>query len=173
MAVDNTCLSLGTQDLTCCSWNAIRPLLSSSSARNSSRSLQELLVWRRKWTGAQLWKKELGLIVLFTGSQFTRCQQEDRRRLSRQETPHDCNLGKHLLRSWYWWHMYLFFHLCDYNWQLLAVCLFVQHLPHVEDTDCCSRSLHPAHFCVIHQHNSRPEQDQNEAEILFQPLPSD
>ena len=64
MAVDNTCLSLGTQDLTCCSWNAIRPLLSSSSARNSSRSLQELLVWRRKWTGAQLWKKELGLIVL-------------------------------------------------------------------------------------------------------------
>ena len=26
-------------------------------------------------------------------SQFTRCQQEDRRRLSRQETPHDCNLG--------------------------------------------------------------------------------
>ena len=51
--------------------------------------------------------------------------------------------------------------------------LFVQHLPHVEDTDCCSRSLHPAHFCVIHQHNSRPEQDQNEAEILFQPLPSD
>ena len=52
-------------------------------------------------------------------------------------------------------------------------CLFVQHLPHVEDTDCCSRSLHPAHFCVIHQHNSRPEQDQNEAGILFQPLPSD
>ena len=51
--------------------------------------------------------------------------------------------------------------------------LFVQHLPHVEDTDCGSRSLHPAHFCVIHQHNSRPEQDQNEAEILFQPLPSD
>ena len=51
--------------------------------------------------------------------------------------------------------------------------LFDQHLPHVEDTDWCSRSLHPAHFCVIHQHNSRPEQDQNEAEILFQPLPSD
>ena len=44
-------------------------------------------------------------------------------------------------------------------------CLFVQHLPHVEDTDCCSRSLNPAHFCVIHQHNSRPEQDQNETEI--------
>ena len=47
----------------------------------------------------------------------------------------------------------------------LFVCLSTDHLPHVEDTDCCSRSLHPAHFCVIHQHNSRPEQDQNEAEI--------
>ena len=162
MAVDNTCLSLGTQDLTCCSWNAIRPLLSSSSARNSSRSWQELLVWRRKRTGAQLWKKELGLIVLI---RVPNLPDVSRR------TGGGCP-GRRPLMTATWGSICSEVDI-DGTCICFSTCvtitgnywLFVQHLPHVEDTDWCSRSLHPAHFCVIHQHNSRTEQDQNEAEI--------
>ena len=97
----------GRQVLTCCKWSAIPQPRSSSWALSSARSLQELLVWGWGWwsAGAQLWKEKSqdnsGPVIHLFYITFvknhcvcvltlTRNQQEARRRLARQETPHDC-----------------------------------------------------------------------------------